>query len=256
MGSETTKSWTYFLEMFGANFHGYDTRFIVISDRNPRIINAIPKVFPFAIHTLCAFHISNNIKTTIESTRIAFRMAAEALASTYFDKHMNAIRNTDPVGLQYILGGKPSPILILKDYEIKKYQPRFYVENSADTEKNYDLEEDLLNRDEKLEYEEVAKLWRSQQMPLPRSRWIMVFGQMRSPQVWLIVKSRVKDNDLSDENCHRSRDKMGWGGEGVTIFTGDEDTKFGWVSRELAECVGMLAIVCCLFLMKRLLEVQ
>ncbi|KAF6163443.1 hypothetical protein GIB67_029292 [Kingdonia uniflora] len=30
--SETTESWTYFLDMFGSNFHGYDTRFIVISD--------------------------------------------------------------------------------------------------------------------------------------------------------------------------------------------------------------------------------
>ncbi|KAF6143346.1 hypothetical protein GIB67_001290 [Kingdonia uniflora] len=32
--SETTESLTYFLEMFGSNFHGYDTRFVVISDRN------------------------------------------------------------------------------------------------------------------------------------------------------------------------------------------------------------------------------
>ncbi|KAF6144851.1 hypothetical protein GIB67_001862 [Kingdonia uniflora] len=102
--SETTKSWTYFLEMFGSNFYGYDTRFVVISDRNPKIINAVPKVFPFAIHTFCAFHRSNNIKTTLESTRIAFRMAAEALTSIDFDKYMNAIRNKNPVGLQYILG--------------------------------------------------------------------------------------------------------------------------------------------------------
>ncbi|KAF6166328.1 hypothetical protein GIB67_015874 [Kingdonia uniflora] len=102
--SETTESWTYFLEIFGANFHGYDTRFVVIYVRNPRIINVVPKVFPFAIHTFCAFHISNNIKTTLESTMIAFRMAAEALTSIDFDKHMNTIQNTDLVGLQYILG--------------------------------------------------------------------------------------------------------------------------------------------------------
>ncbi|KAF6151093.1 hypothetical protein GIB67_042428 [Kingdonia uniflora] len=31
-------------------------------------------------------------------------MAAEALTSIDFDKHKNVIRNTDPVGLQYILG--------------------------------------------------------------------------------------------------------------------------------------------------------
>ncbi|KAF6135473.1 hypothetical protein GIB67_015326 [Kingdonia uniflora] len=102
--SETTESWTYFLEMFGSNFHGNDTRFVVISDKNPRIINVVPKVFLFAIHTFCAFYISNNIKTTLKSTRIAFRMAAEALTSIDFDKHMNAIQNTDPVGLQFILG--------------------------------------------------------------------------------------------------------------------------------------------------------
>ncbi|KAF6164765.1 hypothetical protein GIB67_041017 [Kingdonia uniflora] len=95
--SETTESWTYFLEMFGSNFYGYDTRFVVISDRNPEIINAVPKVFPFAIHTFCAFYISNNIKTTLESTMIVFWMAAEALTSIDFDKHMNAIRNTGPV---------------------------------------------------------------------------------------------------------------------------------------------------------------
>ncbi|KAF6177055.1 hypothetical protein GIB67_015930 [Kingdonia uniflora] len=102
--SETTESWTYFLKMFGSNFYGYDTRFVIIPDRNPKIINVVPKVLPFAIHTFCAFHISNNITTTHESTRIAFRMAAEALTSIDFDKHMNTIRNTDLVGLQYILG--------------------------------------------------------------------------------------------------------------------------------------------------------
>ncbi|KAF6167879.1 hypothetical protein GIB67_027657 [Kingdonia uniflora] len=102
--SETTESWTYFLEMFGPNFHGYDTRFVVISDRNPGIINVVPKVFPFAIHTFCVFHILNNIKITLENMRITFRMVAEALTSIDFDKHMNVIQNTDPVGLQYILG--------------------------------------------------------------------------------------------------------------------------------------------------------
>ncbi|KAF6171880.1 hypothetical protein GIB67_011777 [Kingdonia uniflora] len=70
---------------------------------NLRIINALPKVFPFTVYTFCAFYISNNIKATLESTRIAFWMATEALTTIYFDKHMNYIRNTDPVGLQYIL---------------------------------------------------------------------------------------------------------------------------------------------------------
>ncbi|KAF6137667.1 hypothetical protein GIB67_023601 [Kingdonia uniflora] len=92
--SETTESWTYFLEIFGPNFHGYDTRFIVISDRKAKIINVVPKEFSFAIHIFCA---------TLESTRITFRMAVKALTTIDFDKHMNAIRNTDPVGLQYIL---------------------------------------------------------------------------------------------------------------------------------------------------------
>ncbi|KAF6150248.1 hypothetical protein GIB67_000122, partial [Kingdonia uniflora] len=58
---------------------------------NARIINVVPKVFPFVIHTLCVFHISNNIKTTLESMRITFRMATESLTSIDFDKHMNAI---------------------------------------------------------------------------------------------------------------------------------------------------------------------
>ncbi|KAF6157943.1 hypothetical protein GIB67_015259 [Kingdonia uniflora] len=102
--SETTESLTYFLEMFGSNFHGYNTRFVVIFDRNLRIINDVPNVFSFAIHTFYAFHISNNIKTSLESTMITFRMATEALTNIDFTKHINAIRNTDPVGLQYILG--------------------------------------------------------------------------------------------------------------------------------------------------------
>ncbi|KAF6160166.1 hypothetical protein GIB67_016602 [Kingdonia uniflora] len=62
-------------------------------------MNVVPNVFPFAIHTFCAFHILNNIKTTLKSTRIAFRIAAEALTNIDFDKHMNVIRNTDPMGL-------------------------------------------------------------------------------------------------------------------------------------------------------------
>ncbi|KAF6174693.1 hypothetical protein GIB67_008748 [Kingdonia uniflora] len=104
--SETTESWTYFLEMFGSNFRCYGTRFVVISDRNPIIKNVVPKVFPFAIHTFCAFYISNNIKTTLENMRIAFGMVAEALTNIDFDKHMNVIQNIDPVGLQYILDTK------------------------------------------------------------------------------------------------------------------------------------------------------
>ncbi|KAF6139106.1 hypothetical protein GIB67_010832, partial [Kingdonia uniflora] len=67
---------------------------------NAKIINDAPKVFLFEIHTFCAFHISNNIKTTLESMKIPIRMAAEALTSIDFDKHMNVIRNTDPVGHQ------------------------------------------------------------------------------------------------------------------------------------------------------------
>ncbi|KAF6158061.1 hypothetical protein GIB67_014855, partial [Kingdonia uniflora] len=102
--SETTESWTYFLEMFGSNFHGYDTRFVVISNRNPIIINIVPKVFPFAIRRFCAFHISNNTKTTLKSSRIIFRITTKALTNIDFDKHMNVIWNKDLVGLQYILG--------------------------------------------------------------------------------------------------------------------------------------------------------
>ncbi|KAF6173997.1 hypothetical protein GIB67_039948 [Kingdonia uniflora] len=89
--SETIKSWTYFLEMFWSNFHGYDTQFVVISDRNPKIINDVSKVFLFVIHMFCAFHILNNIKTTLESMMIACRMAAEALSCIDFDKYMNTI---------------------------------------------------------------------------------------------------------------------------------------------------------------------
>ncbi|KAF6135344.1 hypothetical protein GIB67_027218 [Kingdonia uniflora] len=89
--SETIESWIYFLELFEYNFHSNDTRFVVISYRNPRIMNVVPKVFLFAIHTFCVFYISNNIKTTLESTIITFRMVAEALTSIYFDKHMNVI---------------------------------------------------------------------------------------------------------------------------------------------------------------------
>ncbi|KAF6137673.1 hypothetical protein GIB67_023607 [Kingdonia uniflora] len=49
--------------------------------RNAGIINVVPKVFSFAIHTFCDFHISNNIKTTLESMRVTFRMAVEALTN-------------------------------------------------------------------------------------------------------------------------------------------------------------------------------
>ncbi|KAF6137936.1 hypothetical protein GIB67_041809 [Kingdonia uniflora] len=96
--SKSIESWTYFLEMFGSNFHDFDTRFVVISDRNPGIMNVVPKMFPFAIHTFCALYILNNIKTTLESTRITFRMATEALTIIDFNKHMNVIKNTDLVG--------------------------------------------------------------------------------------------------------------------------------------------------------------
>ncbi|KAF6134542.1 hypothetical protein GIB67_022282, partial [Kingdonia uniflora] len=71
---------------------------------NARIINDVSKVFLFANYTFCAYHISNNIKTTLESMRTTFRMAAEALTTIDFDKHLNSIQNMDPVGLQDILG--------------------------------------------------------------------------------------------------------------------------------------------------------
>ncbi|KAF6148688.1 hypothetical protein GIB67_003779, partial [Kingdonia uniflora] len=102
--SETIESWMYLLEMFGSNFHNFNTRFVVISDRNPRVINVVPKVFLFAAYTFCAFDISNNIKTTFKSVRITFRMAAKALINIDFDKYINSIQNMDLVGPQYILG--------------------------------------------------------------------------------------------------------------------------------------------------------
>ncbi|KAF6165597.1 hypothetical protein GIB67_021867 [Kingdonia uniflora] len=56
------RKWTYFLEMFGSNFYGYDIRFVVISDRNLKIINVVPKVFQFAIHTFWAFTYLTTLK--------------------------------------------------------------------------------------------------------------------------------------------------------------------------------------------------
>ncbi|KAF6167460.1 hypothetical protein GIB67_031661 [Kingdonia uniflora] len=102
--SETTESWTYFLELFGSNFSVMTLDSSSSPTETPKLLMLYPKVFSFAIHMFCAFHISNNIKTTLESTRIAFRMVVEALTNIDFDKHMNVIRNIDPVGLQYILG--------------------------------------------------------------------------------------------------------------------------------------------------------
>ena len=59
--SENNDSWEWFLECLrGALGHIDDLVFI--SDRHPSIEVWISKVFPYAIHTVCVWHFSENMK--------------------------------------------------------------------------------------------------------------------------------------------------------------------------------------------------
>ncbi|KAF6153034.1 hypothetical protein GIB67_034756, partial [Kingdonia uniflora] len=86
----------------------------------------------------------------------------------------------------------------------------------------------------KLESEEVVKHRQRLAYAITKvkdvhGRWMVVFGVMRSPQVWFIIGSGVKDGNVWSHL---------WG-ERVTVITGNEDMKLGWASRDLANMWAM-----------------
>ncbi|XP_023745298.2 uncharacterized protein LOC111893477 [Lactuca sativa] len=69
--TESTSSWTWFLELLGEDLDlGPNSNFTFISDRQKGIIPAMEKVFPSAEHRFCLRHIQEKHEETMERKRL------------------------------------------------------------------------------------------------------------------------------------------------------------------------------------------
>ncbi|KAJ0938978.1 putative transposase, mutator type, MULE transposase domain-containing protein [Helianthus annuus] len=98
--SETTKTWTWFLEQLAVDLELPRTaNFTFISDRQKGIIPAVSKVFPMAEHRYCIQHIHENMKANAnwrdDKIKGLFWNAASATTVPWFDHAMQDIKMVD-----------------------------------------------------------------------------------------------------------------------------------------------------------------
>ncbi|KAJ0566482.1 putative transcription factor interactor and regulator CCHC(Zn) family [Helianthus annuus] len=98
--SETTKTWTWFLEQLAVDLELPRTaNFTFISDRQKGIIPAVSKVFPMAEHRYCIRHIHENMKANAnwrnDKIKGLFWNAASATTVPWFDHAMQDIKMVD-----------------------------------------------------------------------------------------------------------------------------------------------------------------
>ncbi|XP_050224634.1 uncharacterized protein LOC126674254 [Mercurialis annua] len=92
--SENNESWEWFMERIRDAFQMRNDMCIV-SDRHDSIVKATEKVFPEASHTVCTYHLYNNMKKHFKKSateaREAYFGAAKAYTTKSFDYYMKEI---------------------------------------------------------------------------------------------------------------------------------------------------------------------
>jgi hypothetical protein len=104
---EDENNWSWFLQQLVVALRLQDrTDLVIVSDRDKGLIPAVERNLPRALHTYCAWHISQNLRTrfranqTLTATMFA---AAKALRPVKFDTIMNRIVRSDQNVYQYLL---------------------------------------------------------------------------------------------------------------------------------------------------------
>ncbi|XP_022002326.1 uncharacterized protein LOC110899744 [Helianthus annuus] len=98
--SETTSTWTWFLEQLAQDLDlPSNANFTFISDRQKGILPAVSKVFPRAKHTYCIRHIHENMKANAkwrgDKIKGLFWNTASTTTTPWFDHVMLDIKMED-----------------------------------------------------------------------------------------------------------------------------------------------------------------
>nr|KAJ0197962.1 hypothetical protein LSAT_V11C700364480 [Lactuca sativa] len=93
--TESTSSWTWFLELLGEDLDlGPNSNFTFISDRQKGIIPAMEKVFPSAKHRFCLRHIQENMKKQWKGKDLSDQLweCGRATTVNHFNRAMDELK--------------------------------------------------------------------------------------------------------------------------------------------------------------------
>nr|KAJ0220763.1 hypothetical protein LSAT_V11C200050740 [Lactuca sativa] len=93
--TESTSSWTWFLELLGEDLDlGPNSNFTFISDRQKGIIPAMEKVFPSAEHRFCLRHIQENMKKQWKGKDLSDQLweCGRATTVNHFNRAMDELK--------------------------------------------------------------------------------------------------------------------------------------------------------------------
>ena len=77
---------------------------MIISDRHPGILNAVPLVYPEAEHVYCMYHLLKNLKTHVKffGNDELFEKCAKAYTKSDFDDFIRQMIDIKPVFHKYL----------------------------------------------------------------------------------------------------------------------------------------------------------
>nr|KAJ0201562.1 hypothetical protein LSAT_V11C600322270 [Lactuca sativa] len=172
--TESTSSWTWFLELLGEDLDlGANSNFTFISDRQNGIIPAIVKVFPSAEHRFCLRHIQENMKKQWKGKYLSdqlWSVVCKIPANSWAKSHFSGRAHND-----YLLNslcevfnskldeGRDKPIITCLEY-IREY----LMKSLCVVQKEIDKREGLLTPTATTMFEkiktdsQVARTWQDQ----------------------------------------------------------------------------------------------
>ena len=101
--SENNSSWHWFFKRLRSAI-GVRSDLVIISDRHPGILNAVPLVYPEAEHVYCMYHLLKNLKTHVKflGNDELFEKCAKAYTKSDFDDFMRQMIDIRPEVHKYL----------------------------------------------------------------------------------------------------------------------------------------------------------
>ncbi|KAK3225282.1 hypothetical protein Dsin_005144 [Dipteronia sinensis] len=106
--SENNASWEWFLDCLKGAFGNIED-LVFIFDRHAIIKSGIASVFPYATHTICAWHFSENKRKCFHRKDVAQIMfvVAKSYRELQFNRHMEELRNLSQNAYDYVVNVGP-----------------------------------------------------------------------------------------------------------------------------------------------------
>ncbi|KAK2663100.1 hypothetical protein Ddye_001674 [Dipteronia dyeriana] len=106
--SEKNLSWEWFLDCLKGAL-GHIDELVFISNRHPSIEARIYKVFPYATHTICCWHFTENIKKRFhrKDVTVIIDKAARAYTKFEYNRHMEELSNLHQNAYDYVIDACP-----------------------------------------------------------------------------------------------------------------------------------------------------